>query len=132
MDLLGELGRGVTDAFTQLDQATTNLTSGTFTVNKDNVLAAAKVIQTQADALQEKLNDANRDLRIDPPGADDVSTRIAPAWNDILVERDDSYANRIRQYIDGLHNLAQQCADSARTYGYTDDAVAAAFGTPSG
>ena len=128
MELLGEIGRGVSDAFAQVNQTTANLTSGTFTVSKDNVLAAAKIIQTQAEALDDKLRDARRDLRIDPPGGDDVSTRIAPAWNDILVVRPDSYANRVQQYIDGLRNLAQQCAASAKTYGYTDDQVAAAFG----
>ena len=128
MELLGEVGRGVTDAFAQVNQTTANLTSGTFTVTKDNVLAAAKIIQTQAEALRDKLSDASRELRIDAPGDDDVSIRIAPAWNAILLDRPDSYAMRIQQYVDGLQNLAQQCVESAKTYGYTDEQVAAAFG----
>ena len=120
----------IADAFQQVNQLNTTLsqTSGTFTVTPTNVLSAAKIIQTQADTLEKKLHDTRPDLRVNPPGGDDVSTRIAPAWNALLLERDDSYANRISQYIDGLKNLAQQCAESARAYGYTDDDVKAAFG----
>lgn len=124
MERFGEIGQ----ALTTVDTVTTNLKSGTFTVSKDNVLAAAKIIQTQADALRDQLRDAQKELRIQPPGTDDVSTRIAPAWNDILLDKPDSYANRIQQYIDGLGNLARQCADSAKSYGYTEEQVAAAFG----
>lgn len=120
----------IADAFHQVDTLNTTLsqTSGTFTVTPTNVLAAAQIIQTQADTLEKKLRDMRPDLRVNPPGDDDVSTRIAPAWNALLLERDDSYANRISQYIDGLKNLAQQCAESARAYGYADDDVKAAFG----
>ncbi|MFL6143406.1 MAG: hypothetical protein ACJ72N_16270 [Labedaea sp.] len=127
MELPGEIGQGLSTAFAQLDQATT-LTTNTFAVSKDNVLAAAKIIQTQADVLHEKLRTGYGDLRVVPPGDDDVSIRIAPAWNDLLVEHENSYANRIKQYIDGLYKLARQCGDSAKAYGYTDEEVAAAFG----
>ena len=118
----------IIDAFQQVDQLNTNMASGTFTITPDNVLAAAQIIKAQADTLKEKLENAGGDLLVVPPGDDDVSTRVAPAWNDLLVYNNDSYANRIRQYVDGLHNLAQQCAESARTYGYTEEQVAAAFG----
>ena len=120
----------IAEAFQQVDQLNTTMaqTSGTFTVNPQNVLAAAQIIKAQADALKEKLENAGGDLLVVPPGDDDVSTRVAPAWNDLLVYNDNSYANRIRQYVDGLHNLAQQCAESARAYGYTEEQVAAAFG----
>jgi hypothetical protein len=127
MELPGEIGQGLTAAFAQLDQAST-LTTNVFTVSKANVLAAAKIIKTQADALLDKLGAAKRDLVIAAPGEDDVSVRIAPAWNDLLVYNGNSYANRINQYISGLTNLAQQCADSAKAYGYTDEEIAAAFG----
>jgi PE family len=127
MERFGEIGQ----ALATVDSVTTNLRSGTFTVSKDNVLAAAKIIQTQAEALADKLNVALDDLRVVPPGTDDVSTRIAPAWNDILLDKPDSYRNRIQDYINGLRNLAQQCSDSAKAYGYTDEQVAAAFGVQS-
>jgi len=118
----------IIDAFQQVDQLNTNMASGTFTITPTNVLAAAKIIQSQADTLRNKLDGAEDDLRVDPPGQDDVSTRIAPAWNDLLLDREDSYRNRIRAYVQGLYNLASQCAESARTYGYSDEEIAAAFG----
>lgn len=128
MELLSEIGRGLDAAFAQVDNATAALSSGTFTVTKDNVLAAAKIIYNQAEALNMMLEDARDQLRIAPPGDDDVSIRIAPAWNDLLVSNEDSYTQRIWQYIQGLYNLAQQCQESAKAYGYTDDQIASAFG----
>jgi hypothetical protein len=128
MEPLGEIGRGLDQAIAQLGQYNAGRTAGAFTVTKDNVLAAAKIISTQADALEEKLRRAQGELTIVAPGEDDVSTRIAPAWNDLLVDNPDSYVNRITEYIDSLRNLAKQCADSARAYGYTDAEVAAVFG----
>jgi hypothetical protein len=125
MERFGEIGQ----ALATVDTVTTNLKSGTFTVTQDNVLAAAKIIQTQADALADKLDIAERDLRVVPPGDDDVSTRVAPAWNDILVDKPDSYRNRIADYVNGLYNLAKQCAESARAYGYSDEAISTAFRT---
>lgn len=121
----------IADAFQQVDHlnATMAQTSGTFTVTRDNVLAAAHIIQNQADALQDKLDSARWDLPISAPGDDDVSKRIEPAWNALLVQNEDSYANRVQQYIDGLKKLAQQCSESAKAYGYTDDQVAGALGT---
>jgi hypothetical protein len=127
MELLGEIGRGVNAAFTQVNTYTSAL-SGTFTVTPDNVLAAAKIIATQASALQDKLESVRGDLIVTAPGDDDVSTKIAPAWNDILVHADDSYSNRIQLYIDGLTKLADQCKESAKAYGYTDEAIAQALG----
>ena len=127
MHIVGEFGSGISEAFRQLDRATQAASSGTFTVTKDNVLAAARIIETQADALFRRAKDAVRDLRIEPPGGDDVSTRIAPAWNDRLVFDDDSYANRIMEYVGGLRKLAVQLGDTAKSYGYTEDQIEAAF-----
>ncbi|HET9138815.1 hypothetical protein [Actinophytocola sp.] len=129
MELLGDVGRGLNEAFAKLDQYNAGLTAGRFTVTKDNVLAAAKIISGQADALDNVFLQLKRDLQIAPPGEDAVSTRIAPAWNDLLVLNEDSYASRVMAYVEGLRNLANQCAESARAYGYTDDEIAAVFGT---
>jgi hypothetical protein len=133
MELLGDYGRGVNAAFAQVDNYTADMakTAGTFTVNKDNVLAAAQIIKTQAAELQKKLDRSREPLIVVPPGEDAVSTRIAPAWNKLLVENEDSYAERIQQYVDGLFKLAQQCEDSAKQYGYSDETIAAAFGASS-
>src|SRR3989337_340389 len=99
MQIIGDFGRGISEAFKQVDKATQGVTSGTFTVTKDNVLAAARIIESQAEALHGTWQDASRDMNIEPPGSDDVSSRIAPAWNDRLVSADDSYANRVSDYI---------------------------------
>jgi hypothetical protein len=127
MQIMGDFGRGISEAFRQVDQANQGVSSGTFTVSQHNVLAAAKIIETQADALFETWKNARRDMNIVPPGSDDVSTRIAPAWNDRLVTGDDSYARRVGDYITGLKKLAVQLGDTAKAYGFTEDEISAAF-----
>jgi hypothetical protein len=129
MYLAGDIASGVEAAFTKVNKATSAITSGTFTVTKDNVLAAGRIIESQADALQDIWRARSRALRIQPPGDDDVSTRMAKAWNDRLMDDDDSYYNRIKDYIIGLRKLAVQLGDTAKNYGYTEDEITAAFGT---
>lgn len=101
---------------------------GQFVVNHDNVLAAAKIIQTQADSLDELLRAAQSDLRVDQPGEDIVSTKVAEAWNDLLLINDDSYVARVAEYVAGLNNLVLQLTDSAKAYGYNEQDIAAALG----
>lgn len=132
MYLAGDIGRGINAAFKQVDQATRGISSGTFTVNHDNVLAAARIIESQADALKERFGDVRRDLRVNPPGNDAVSTRMAAAWNDILINDDSSYHNRIGDYIAGLRRLAVQLGDTARAYGYSEEEIEAAYGKTGG
>jgi len=128
MYLAGDIASGVEAAFTKLNQATAAITSGTFTVTKDNVLAAGRIIESQADALQDIWKEHVRKLVVEAPGEDDVSIRMAKAWNDRLYDDDDSYRNRIKDYIVGLRKLAVQLGDAAKTYGYTEDQIATAFG----
>ena len=127
MQLMGDFGRGVNEAFRQVDAAKQGVSSGTFTVNQHNVLAAARIIETQADALRDRLKSSQRELFVEAPGTDDVSIRIAPAWNDRLVEDDDSYAHRVADYITSLKKLSVQLGDAAKAYGYTEDEIEAAF-----
>jgi hypothetical protein len=129
MYLAGDIASGVNAAFQQAQQAMSAITSGTFTVTKDNVLAAGRIIESQANALQIVWRERGRALRVLPPGKDDVSVRMAKAWNDVLVDNQDSYYNRIREYVLGLKKLAVQLGDTAKAYGYTEDEIAAAFGT---
>lgn len=127
MYLAGDVGRGVTAAFQQIEKATKGITSGTFTVNRDNVLAAARIIESTADKLHDRCKDIEHDLWVQPPGNDDVSLLMAEAWNAILLEDDDSYHMRIRDYVAGLRRLAVQLGDTARAYGYSEDEIEAAF-----
>ena len=131
MHFSGEISQGVSQAFTQLEKVSKAVNSGTFTVNKDNVLGAAKIIDAQADSLMEKIRDIEDDLSVVPPGNDDVSLRMAKAWNDLLVRNDDSYRLRIVEYVASLRRLAVQLGDTARSYGYSEDEISAAFGQPS-
>jgi hypothetical protein len=101
---------------------------GKFVVNHDNVLAAAKIIRTQVETFGESTRDAFRDLRIDAPGEDIVSKRLADAWNGNLMLDDDSYAVRIGEYVRSLDKLVSQLVESARTYGYNEEEIAAALG----
>lgn len=141
-DAFGDLGDGVKevaqdtldyvkDMFGIVDKAVAN-TSGQFSVTPANVLAAAKIIGAQADDLRSKVVDASDQLKVAPPGEDEVSVRMAKAWNALLVDNDDSYKSRAQQYVDGLTNLVTQLQESARTYGYTEDEIAAALGKTSG
>lgn len=127
MYLAGDMGRGINAAFKQVDQATRGISSGTFTVNKDNVLAAARIIESQADALTERFKSIRRDLQVNPPGNDQVSLRVAAAWNDLLINDEDSYRHRIADYVVGLKKLAVQLGDTARAYGYSEDEIETAF-----
>ncbi len=129
---LADVGRGISDAFKQVDKVNRNIGSGTFTVNRDNVLAAGRIISSQADTLRERFAGIRRDLRIEPPGNDDVSVRMAAAWNDLLINNDDSYRSRIGEYIEGLRKLADRLEDTARAYGISEDEIMAAFGKHQG
>lgn len=102
-----------------------------FEVNKDNVLQAGKIIQDQAAVLRRKLDRSYRDLRIplDARGADPVSADIVNAWNDRLVDNQDSYAERVNAYISALDGLATQLKASAQQYGFTEEEVTTAFGS---
>jgi hypothetical protein len=128
MYLAGDVGRDVQAALNKAELATRGITSGTFTVNRDNVLAAGRIIESQADALMNVWRQRAQDLRIDPPGDDGVSTLMAKAWNELLYENEDSYRNRIKDYILGLRKLAVQLGDTAKAYGFSEEEISTAFG----
>jgi len=129
---LEDIGQGVDAAFKALAKANSAITSGTFTVSRDNVLAAARIVENQADALMDIWQINVQDLRIDPPGRDDVSVAMAAAWNDRLVADDDSYKNRVKDYVVGLKKLAVQLGDTAKAYGFSEAEITAAYGRAAG
>ncbi|MGW5051141.1 hypothetical protein [Actinokineospora sp. NPDC004072] len=112
-------------------QSLATASSGQFIVDKDNVLAAAKIISTQVDQLKTRLSDASRDLRVVPPGGDMVSGLVAKEWNERLLFADDSYARRVKDYVVGLENLVVQLQESALAYGYNEEEIAQALGKTS-
>jgi hypothetical protein len=129
---LEDVARGVESAFQAVQRANSAITSGTFTVSRDNVLAAARIVESQANALQDLWTDCVHSFRIDPPGMDDVSVAMAAAWNDRLIGDDDSYKNRVKDYVVGLRKLAVQLGDTAKAYGFSEDEISAAFGKQGG
>jgi len=122
-------GLSWTNVESLLESVPTMPTNATLTVNHDNVLAAAKIIQTQIDALHDIVRDNWRDVRLDDGPEDLVSRDAARAWNHRLMGADDSYATRIDQYVDSLRAVVSQLKDSAKKYGFSDEDIAAAFGT---
>ncbi|SDC88222.1 PE domain-containing protein [Actinokineospora iranica] len=114
------------------DQLLKNLPSaspgGQFVVNHDNVLTAAKIIQSQVETLADEVIPALETLQVVPPGNDIVSEKVATAWNERLVTDSDSYQVRVREYVASLRNLVSQLIESARNYGYNEDEIVATLG----
>ena len=95
----------------------------TITVNRDNVLAAAKIIQGVLDRESITVLDNLQKLRVRPAGTDPVSVESAEAWNARLLDADDSYAHRVGRYLNGLYQLVQNLVDTAKRYGYGEQEI---------
>lgn len=102
-----------------------------FEVNKDTVLASGKIINDQVALLTTAYENAFEKLRVNLEGADEVNRGIAEAWNSRLVDADDSYSERIKQYLKSLTNLVEQLRSSAEQYGYNDEEISASLGVRS-
>jgi uncharacterized protein YukE len=107
----------------------TDVTGGTrIVVEPEQVLAAAKVVGEQADALTDVLMQYGPTMRVGPPSENQVSVALAEAWNDAVVDADDSHLARAQEYLKGLRSLQLQLREAARRYNLDDDETAAAFG----
>jgi ribosomal protein L10 len=110
-------------------------TAASITVNQDNVLQAAKIIN---DVLNSEGRDIQQNLArlsIAPPAQDVVSVQAAQQWNARLITDPDSYANRVNQYLQSLQQIADNLKTTALNYGYTEQQIADAFkqtATPGG
>lgn len=110
-------------------------TAASITVNHDNVLQAAKIINDVLNNEGRNIQQNLSRLSVAPPAQDVVSVQAAVQWNARLVTDPDSYANRVNQYLQSLQQVADNLATTALNYGYTEDQVAAAFrqtSTPGG
>lgn len=99
------------------------------TVNRDNVLRAAKIIQDALDNEGQQIRSNLPLLHVIAPGADQISVQAAAAWNDRLAGAADSYTVRVEQYLQNLQTLVDNLVTSAKNYGYTDQQIADAFGS---
>ncbi len=110
-------------------------TAASITVNHDNVLQAAKIINDVLNNEGRNIAQNLARLSIAPPAQDVVSVQAAQQWNARLVTDPDSYANRVNQYLQSLQQVADNLATTALNYGYTEEQVADAFrqtSTPGG
>lgn len=97
-----------------------------FEVKKETVLQSGKLLSDQSERLLGRLNVAERSLEVNIDG--EVNQKIAAAWNSRLVIGEESYAGRVRQYVQSLNNLADQLRDAATQYGFSDEEIKASFG----
>ncbi|WP_245616888.1 hypothetical protein [Amycolatopsis taiwanensis] len=97
-------------------------------VEPGNLLQVAKIINDQADDLDDKLRQKLIDLRIDAPAADVVSSTAVDAWNRLVATGEGSYATRVQNYIKNLRNLASKLRQAAEHYQVSEGDRAAAFG----
>lgn len=103
-------------------------TTENITVNHDNVLQAARIIQNALDGEGQQIRTNLPNLQVIAPGEDQISVQAAQAWNDRLVGGADSYTVRVEQYLQSLQNLVDNLITSAKQYGYSDQQIADAFG----
>lgn len=129
----GAVGKAVGDMFMAEKRLGDTMAGGPaggqqFNVTKDTVLQAGRTIQGQIDALWTSYGAAVSDLRVSLGGLDTVNEDIAKAWNERLLDHDDSYSKRVEQYIESLVALVEQLRAAAKQYGHTDEDVTAAMG----
>lgn len=97
-------------------------------VHPDKLLDVARIVEEQANSLEDSLLTKLGQLRIDAPSADVVSTQSIDAWNTLIADGDRSYAGQVREYVAGLKRLVSQLRDAAKDYKISDEEKAAVFG----
>lgn len=96
-------------------------------VNHENVLRAARIIQDALDTEGQQIRNNLPLLQVIAPGEDQISVQAAQAWNARLIGNADSYTVRVEQYLQSLRQLVGNLIESARRYGYTEDQITDAF-----
>jgi hypothetical protein len=96
-------------------------------VEPDRLRQAAKIINDQADALEDKIRQSLVELNIDPPADDVVSSTAVDAWNRLVAHGEDSYAGRVQNYLKDLRRLATQLRQAAAEYQTGEDEKIAAL-----
>jgi hypothetical protein len=97
------------------------------TVDHDNVLRAAQIIQSVLEHEGQQIRSNLPLLRVIAPGADQISVQAAQAWNDRLTGNADSFTVRVEQYLLGLRTLVDNLITSAKQYGYSERQIADAL-----
>jgi hypothetical protein len=97
-------------------------------VRPDKLLDVARIVEEQANALEDQLITRLDQLRIDAPSADVISTQSVEAWNSLIADGDRSYAGQVREYVAGLKRLVSQLREAAKDYKISEEEKAAVFG----
>jgi len=97
-------------------------------VQPDQITKVAKIVDEQADALEDKVRQLLVELTIDAPAGDVVSSTAADAWNRVIARGDGSYAERVQNYIKELRGLAVQLRKAAGDYQVGEDEKIKALG----
>ncbi|MBV9921334.1 MAG: hypothetical protein JOY78_10850 [Pseudonocardia sp.] len=106
---------------TQLDAAVRSLA---LQVNRETVLKARAALLAEADRLDNELHRRGNDFaKVGLCGGDPVSPEAAGAFN----ERIDALLAACRNYNAQLRVSAGALDATARSYGFTDDEIAASF-----
>lgn len=106
----------------------TGLAGRDIQVSPDNILDVARVIEEQAGLLQEKIASHLAALRIPAPSQDIVSEHAVAGWNEVIGGGEHSYEYRVRAYVQGLRDLAEQLREAGDKYRVSEQEKAAAFG----
>lgn len=85
-------------------------------VDPRRVREAADLVEDQVRALNTKLAGEAPALTITPPAQDQVSVHVAEAWNAAVVDGEDGYLARSKEYLRGLQLLAVQLRAAADQY----------------
>ncbi|NKQ55917.1 PE domain-containing protein [Amycolatopsis sp. K13G38] len=97
-------------------------------VEPDQVAQVAKIVNEQADALEDRVRQLLAELNIDAPAEDVVSATAAEAWNRVIATGDGSYAERVQNYIKELRGFAAQLRKAAEDYRIGEDEKIKALG----
>jgi hypothetical protein len=97
-------------------------------VEPDKVLQVAKIINEQADALEDKVRQLLIELNIDAPAQDVVSATAVDAWNRLVARGEGSYGDRVQNYVKELRQLAGRLRQAATDYQTGEDEKIAALG----
>lgn len=99
-----------------------------FRVSKENVLQIGGAFAAEADRMAGRMVDHAGRLLTAPALGDPASDDFAVALNARLVYDEDSYVRRANSYVDELRGAARECANAARSYGFTDEQIESAMG----
>jgi hypothetical protein len=93
-------------------------------VNRDNVLQARNILLAEADRLDLELNRLiGGNYRIRDCGEDPVSVDATTGFN----QRIDDLVGQCKRYNEDLRQAARALDATARSYGWTDEEIAASF-----